>query len=46
MTEFGKYPSGNKVTEKPEILFARLDIKDVMPKVEEIQAKQKAETAP
>ena len=46
MTEFGKYPSGNKVTEKPEILFARLDIKDVMPKVEEIQAKQKAEVAP
>ena len=46
MTEFGKYPSGNKVTEKPEILFARLDIKDVMPKVEEIQSKQKAETAP
>ena len=46
MTEFGKYPSGNKVTEKPEILFARLDIKDVMPKVEEIQAKQKAEAAP
>ena len=46
MTEFGKYPSGNKVTEKPEILFARLGIKDVMPKVEEIQAKQKAEAAP
>ena len=46
MTEFGKYPSGNKVTEKPEMLFARLDIKDVMPKVEEIQAKQKAEVAP
>ena len=46
MTEFGKYPSGNKVTEKPEILFARLDIKDVMPKVEEIKAKQKAEAAP
>ena len=46
MTEFGKYPSGNKVTEKPEILFARLDIKDVMPKVEEIQTKQKAEAAP
>ena len=45
MTEFGKYPSGNKVTEKPEILFARLDIKDVMPKVEEIQTKQKAEAA-
>ena len=38
MTEFGKYPSDNKVTEKPEILFARMDIKDVMEKVEEIKA--------
>ena len=45
MTEFGKYPSDNKVTEKPEILFARMDIKDVMEKVEEIKAAQKAETA-
>ena len=44
MKEFGKYPSGNKVTEKPEILFARLDLKDVMEKVEEIKAKQKSET--
>ena len=43
MKEFGKYPSGNKVTEKPEILFARLDLKDVMEKVEEIKAKQKSE---
>ena len=43
MNEFGKYPSGNKVTEKPEILFARLDLKDVMEKVEEIKAKQKSE---
>ncbi len=43
MGEFGKYPSGNKVTEKPEILFARMDIKEVMEKVEEIQAAQKAE---
>ena len=43
MAEFGKYPSGNKVTEKPEILFARMDIKEVMEKVEEIQAAQKAE---
>ena len=33
------------VTEKPEILFARMDIKDVMEKVEEIKAAQKAETA-
>ena len=30
---FGLYPSGNKVTEKPEILFARMDIKEVMEKV-------------
>ena len=43
MTEFGKYASGNKVTEKPEILFARMDIKDVMERVEEIKAAQKAE---
>jgi methionyl-tRNA synthetase len=43
MTEFGKYTSGNKVTEKPEILFARMDIKEVMEKVEEIQAAQKEE---
>ena len=41
--KFGLYESGNKVTETPEILFARLDVKEVMPKVEEIQAKQRAE---
>ena len=35
---FGLYPSGNKVTEKPEILFARLDVKEVMAKVEEMRA--------
>ncbi|WP_143322086.1 methionine--tRNA ligase [Clostridium sp. HBUAS56010] len=34
MNEFGLYPSGNKVTEKPEILFARMDSKEVMEKVE------------
>ena len=44
MEEFGKYKSGNKVTEKPEILFARMDIKDVMEKVEEIKAAQKKDT--
>ena len=41
MEEFGKYKSGNKVTEKPEILFARMDIKGVMEKVEEIKAARK-----
>ena len=30
---FGLYPSGNKVTETPEILFARLDVKEVMAEV-------------
>ena len=33
---FGLYPSGNKVTDKPEILFARMDIKEVMEKVNEL----------
>lgn len=37
---FGKYLSGTKVTEEPEILFARLDLKEVMEKVEEMKAKQ------
>ena len=33
---FGLYPDGNKVTEKPEILFARLDLEEVLKKVEEL----------
>ena len=37
---FGLYPSGNKVTEKPEILFARLDVKEVMEKVEAMRAEE------
>ena len=43
LDQFGLYESGKKVTDKPEILFARLDAKEVMPKVEAIQAAQKAE---
>ena len=43
---FGLYPSGNKVTEKPEILFARLDVKEVLEKVEEMRAKEAAKDAP
>ena len=35
-SEFGKYISGTKVTDKPEILFARLDLNEVMEKVEEL----------
>jgi len=36
LDSFGAYPSGNKVTDKPEILFARLDEAEVMAKVEEL----------
>ena len=43
MKEYGLYESGTKVTEKPEILFARLDLKEVMEKVEVLQAAQKAQ---
>ena len=42
MTEFGKY-AGGKVTEKPEILFARMDLDAVMKEVEKIRAAQRAE---
>ena len=40
MKEYGKYVSGTKVVEKPEILFARLDLKEVLEKVEEKKAAQ------
>ena len=43
LTSFGLYESGTKVTDKPEILFARVDFKEIAPKIAEIQAKQKAE---
>ena len=33
---FGRYPSGNQVTEKPEILFARLDLEKVMERVNQL----------
>ena len=42
---FGLYPSGNKVTEKPEILFARLDVKEVLEKVEAMKEEEKTEEA-
>ena len=40
MNMFGLYQSGTKVTDKPEILFARLDVNEVLAKVE---AKKEAE---
>ena len=36
LDQFGLYPSGNKVTDKPEPLFARLDADEVAKKVEEM----------
>ena len=42
MKQYGLYESGTKVTEKPEILFARLDLKEVLAKAEEIQKAQLA----
>ncbi len=46
MNMFGLYQSGAKVTEKPEILFARLDVKEVLEKVEAGKAAAKEEAAP
>jgi len=43
MNMFGLYQSGTRVTEKPEILFARLDVNEVLEKVE---AKKAAEAEP
>ncbi len=40
---FGLYPDNNKVTEKPEILFARLDAKEVVEKAEAMFAARAAQ---
>lgn len=41
--QFGKYPSGGKVTDKPEILFARLDVAEVLEKAEALFAAKNAD---
>ena len=46
MEQYGIYKSGSKVTEKPEILFARLDMKEVLAKVEELHASEKEAEVP
>ena len=46
LTAFGKYPSGNHVTDKPEILFARLDAREVVEKAEAMFAERKAAQEP
>ena len=43
LDKFGLYENGNKVTDKPEILFARLDAKEIMPNIDAIREAQKAE---
>ena len=43
LDKFGLYENGNKVTDKPEILLARLDAKEIMPKIDAIREAQKAE---
>ncbi len=40
--KFGLYPDGNKVTDTPEILFARLDVNEVLEKAEALFAERKA----
>ena len=46
LTTYGNYPSGTKVTSSPEILFARLDLKEVMEKVQEMNDGKEKENAP
>ncbi|MGN0352101.1 MAG: methionine--tRNA ligase [Roseburia sp.] len=43
LDKFGLRANGEKVTDAPEILFARLDMKEVQPKIDAIQEAQKAE---
>ena len=45
LSESGNYPSGTKVTDKPEILFARMKIEDLQDKIDAIEATQKARIA-
>ncbi len=46
MNQFGLYESGTKVTGQPQILFARMDIKEVLEKVEAMKAEREAANAP
>ena len=45
LDKFGLRKNGIKVTDKPEILFARLDLEDVLAKAEEIRKAQAAKNA-
>lgn len=43
LSGFGLYPQGNKVTAAPEILFARLDLKEILEKVEAMKGSKTAQ---
>ena len=43
LNEYGKFVSGTKLTDKPEILFARLDVNETMKKIEELMNAKKAQ---
>lgn len=43
LVKFGGYKSGTRVTDQPEILFARLDLEEVMAKVEALQPEPEPE---
>ncbi|MEE3392917.1 MAG: methionine--tRNA ligase [Lachnospiraceae bacterium] len=45
MDKFGLYPDGNRVTDKPEILFARADMEEVLKEAEKLAEKQRAAVA-
>ncbi len=46
MDAFGLYPDNGKVVEKPEILFARMDMKEVLDKVEAMLEAEDTEGKP
>ncbi len=45
LENFGLYPDGNRVTDKPQILFARLDVKEVVEKADAMFEARRAEAA-
>ncbi len=51
LSQFGLYPSGNKVTDKPEILFARIDTEKMLEEIEkrfpsQVTAEQEVKKTP
>lgn len=44
LKEYGLYKSGSKVIDKPEILFARLDLDEILKKAEELNINKSGQT--